>query len=571
MASVQPDLVVEDLEDAKEAPSSGLFGALGGDAEEEKAKPKDTKKLKRKGTKNKNQKAVKRRATGEPASPDADQLAASCSGSASGPTQEDVPPGEDDEETKEHSPRNKKKDGGGGAAAEEEEIREAEETKGGGDIETGNGPGGGEDKKRKGNSGTEMRTKSGRKINNPDRKSLIPKGDDAGGGGAADAADAEEEPHRRQSSTQIKVPLFVEATRHELARRDTWERNKLLEQQRKPKNLTLDYILHSAAMVVTFAALTAHVLAYLSYAGGAGGARASPAVSQAMFAAVLAPHLLTSLLVARKAFSFPWCVLLCFSWVALPLAGVVLTIYEFERATMFVGGRHAMDTFRRRSSFTAISGIPVHEYEALRNLCLLLTGDLPMMGLAAVAGFATERPWVSPGVAAFALAASGAHALLTCAQVYAQAKPLFVVTESKGAQRIGACKYSAFVLGCAAPNDQFAEAYARLLKDGNYGCAVLKLSGGAITDAGAEHLAKGLESPNCVHLLRLNLGDNCISTDGAERLATALEANTIVKEIDLYNQSAENNTPLPRMIYEQVAVRTNYRITIDFSSQVKLY
>ena len=163
----------------------------------------------------------------------------------------------------------------------------------------------------------------------------------------------------------------------------------LLEQQRKPKNLTLDYILHSAAMVVTFAALTAHVLAYLSYAGGAGGARASPAVSQAMFAAVLAPHLLTSLLVARKAFSFPWCVLLCFSWVALPLAGVVLTIYEFERATMFVGGRHAMDTFRRRSSFTAISGIPVHEYEALRNLCLLLTGDLPMMGLAAVAGFAT--------------------------------------------------------------------------------------------------------------------------------------------------------------------------------------
>ena len=110
-----------------------------------------------------------------------------------------------------------------------------------------------------------------------------------------------------------------------------------------------------------------------------------------------------------------------------------------------------------------------------------------------------------------------------------------------------------------------------LLKDGNYGCAVLKLSGGAITDAGAEHLAKGLESPNCVHLLRLDLGDNCISTDGAERLATALEANTIVKEIDLYNQSAENNTPLPRMIYEQVAVRTNYRITIDFSSQVKLY
>ena len=72
--------------------------------------------------------------------------------------------------------------------------------------------------------------------------------------------------------------------------------------------------------------------------------------------------------------------------------------------------------------------------------------------------------------------------------------------------------------------------------------------------------------------LRLDLGDNKISTDGAERLATALETNRVLKELDLYNQHAyHTNTPLPRMIYEQVAVRTDYRITIDFSHQVKLY
>ena len=601
------DIVVEDLEagqeDAKQAPSgTGLFSALGGDADEGKATPKkDGKTLKRKATKPKNKnKTLRRKNTGENSPPPGSKQ-------ASGPTQSDVP---EDEETKEHSPRGGKSKGGDGAEEEQEKKDASSGDEGGGGggdtVETGNA--GEEDaaaaaggarqsgSKRGKGSDTVVKTKSGRTVKNPDRKSLIPKGGNsasasasAGGGGGGGGGGGEEEEEgshvtpdgHRKSSCKIEVPLFVEATKHTLERRNTWNAERAAELKNRPKNRTVDYLLHAAAMLVFFAAVTSHGLLYSDYAwqrGRSAGDRNGAAgthhdgLAQAMFACVCAPHLLTALLLARKAFSFPWCVLVLFLWAALPIAAVVLMIYEFERLSMMAGGRHANETFRAKSSFTAISGIPVHEYEALRNVCLAVCGDLPMLALAALGGGfgSADTHFARSGIAAFALGASGAHLLCTCVQVWAQARPLFSLTAT-GQRRIGVCRYTLFALGLARPDDRLAEAFGRLLKNGTYTCAVLKLSGGGITDEGVEHLAKGLESKQCATLLRLDLGDNCVSTDGAERLATALETNHTVKEIDLYNQTAENNTPLPRMIYEQVAVRTDYRITIDFSSQVKLY
>ncbi len=72
---------------------------------------------------------------------------------------------------------------------------------------------------------------------------------------------------------------------------------------------------------------------------------------------------------------------------------------------------------------------------------MVLLGDLPMLGLAALTGFGTTGGWVRTGVAVFALAASGAHLLMTLVQVFAQARPLFYVTAT-AQKRIGFCKYS---------------------------------------------------------------------------------------------------------------------------------
>ena len=74
-----------------------------------------------------------------------------------------------------------------------------------------------------------------------------------------------------------------------------------------------------------------------------------------------------------------------------------------------------------------------------------------------------------------------------------------------------------FRLGFVRPDDSLAVAFAAQLEDDDFHGYALNLSGGSITDVGAEALSNALRDKNPV--VKLDLGDNRITDASAEGLA----------------------------------------------------
>ena len=75
-----------------------------------------------------------------------------------------------------------------------------------------------------------------------------------------------------------------------------------------------------------------------------------------------------------------------------------------------------------------------------------------------------------------------------------------------------------FRLGLVRPDDALAVAFAAQLEDGEFHGYALNLSGGTVSDHGAEALANALREKNPV--VKLDLGDNRITARLSQFLGT---------------------------------------------------
>ena len=91
--------------------------------------------------------------------------------------------------------------------------------------------------------------------------------------------------------------------------------------------------------------------------------------------------------------------------------------------------------------------------------------------------------------------------------------------EARQLRGVGLGKYMGFRMGFTVPDDAIACAFAAQLSAGDFHGAALNLSGGTVTDVGAEALAVALRQKN--PLVKLDLGDNRITDRSAEALAHA--------------------------------------------------
>ena len=242
------------------------------------------------------------------------------------------------------------------------------------------------------------------------------------------------------------------------------------------------------------------------------------------------PYAVIAVLLARKIFCVRWSGLLCNLYSMLPISVLFMAVYEVERALAIIlfplvcGGLGRYD-FHRRSGFTAQSGVPQHEYAAIKMVAMALFEDLPQLAVQSWVWFyLPAASSLSTLTFLFSIAVTSADLAVCGYAVWRQAKAL---------DGISLLRYVGYVFGLVLPGDDFARAFARQIAAGTYPGEVLMLNGGGVTDDGAIAIARALRRAAAREaaghtgrtlVRKLDLNTNGVGDAGAAALAGALEA-----------------------------------------------